>query len=168
MAEIFHEIRTAGRKFTQEQWGDYCNRSRNNPDELIHTTIGKYVWNDNDICLNPESVNLEVKQASIGWYAHIRYADCGNGLWSFGISYGTGNGGGSYGVSFADKDKGKGWRRGYHTKDECLVAACDELLERFATVYDRDRNDNYRKLVSMVQDYKRSIGRPKVVQLELF
>lgn len=165
MNEVFHHIRCCGKTFTFDEWGDYCAKTRNG-EQRIETTFGKYTFNDNDICLNPDSVEFNIKKGSYGCNAAIKYADCGNGLWSFGLDYSIGTAGGGYGVSWADRDTGDGWRRGYHTKEECLIAACVELLNRLSTMNEKGKPFN--DLVGAVAEYRRSIGRPKVVQLELF
>lgn len=166
MGKPFHEIRCCGRRFTRKEWGEYCDATRRDSTKRIHTTFGRYTFNDNDICLNPDSVEFNIKKGGYGCNAAIKYADCGNGLWSFGLNYSIGTAGGGYGVSWADRDTGDDWRRGYHTKEECLIAACDELLQRIAVRGEKGKPFN--DLVGAVAEYRRSIGRPKVVQLELF
>ena len=167
MGKPFHEIRCCGRKFTSKEWGEYCDASRKDSTKLIHTTIGKYTFNDCDICLNPERIEFNIKKGGYGYNAAIEYADCGNGLWAFGINYATGMGGGGYGVCWADRDTGDSWRRGYHTLEECLRAACDKILERLAHS-SNNKGKQFNDLIGAVAEYRRSIGRPKVVQLELF
>lgn len=166
MGKPFHEIRCCGRRFTSKEWGEYCAATRLDSTKRIHTTFGRYTFNDHDICLNPDSVEFNIKNGGYGCNASIKYADCGNGLWNFGLDYSICTGGGGYGVSWADRDTGDGWRRGYHTKEECLIAACDELLNRLSTMNEKGKQFN--DLVGAVAEYRRSIGRPKVVQLELF
>ena len=166
MGKPFYEIRCCGRRFTRKEWGEYCNATRLDTTKRIHTTIGRYTFNDHDICLNPDSVEFNIKKGAYGCNAVIKYADCGNGLWSFGLNYAIGTAGGGYGVSWADRDTGDDWRRGYHTKEECLIAACDALLQRIAARGEKGKPFN--DLIGAVAEYRRSIGRPKVVQLELF
>ena len=78
--EVFHTIRHLKRTFTQDQWAEYCNECRHDEKKQIRTTIGKYVWNDFDICLNPEREEVTLKGGAYGYSATIKYAHCGNGV----------------------------------------------------------------------------------------
>lgn len=168
MAKIFHECRSARRTFTEEQWADYCTQSWNDDSKSIRTQIGKYTFNDCDICLNPEIMSLVVDGKSYGYYVTIKWCDCGNGIWSSALDYGYGDGGGGYGVSFADRLVGDkyDWRAGYPSEVDAKVAACDEALVRLHK--SRKQNDKLQRLIRMVEDLKKSLTRPKIVQLELF
>lgn len=165
--KITHRILSAGREFTWDEWSDYLRSVREDSSNAITTTFGKYTFNDHDICLNPDHEDFIVKKGSYGYSASIKYAECGNGLFAYGINYCTGTGGGGYGVHWADKDRGEDdWRVGYRTKEECMMAACDTLLVRLANTNGSGRLFN--DLIGMIADYKKQLGRPKVVQLELF
>lgn len=166
--EFFHECRSAGRKFTQDEWWAYLRQVDENPDAEIQTRFGDYVFNVHDICLNPDKVRIEAEKGCFGYWCEIKYAECGNGLWSFGISYCTGTGGGGYGVAYADEhgDPSK-WRFGSLTLNEGLVAMCDYLVKRVIQNSGAPK-DKLNKLNDKIMEYRRSIGRPTVVQLELF
>lgn len=168
MAEIFRECRSAGRTFTDDEWSEYCALTRNDEGKRLRTQKGKYLFNDRDICLNPDVMSLVVDGKSYGYYVTIKWAECGNGIWSSAIDYGYGDGGGGSGVRYADRlvgDKYSQWA-GYRSEVDAKVAACDEALE----VISRSISGNETKLKrlrGMVEDYRKSI-RPKYIQLELF
>ena len=125
MTEIFHECRSAGRTFTDEQLAEYCRQSRLDDSKLIRTQIGKYTFNDCDICMNPEVMSLVVEGKSYSYYVIIKWCDCGNGFWSSAIDYAYGNGGGGSGVSYADRLKGDKYdsRTGYRSEVDAKMAA---------------------------------------------
>lgn len=176
MSKIFHTIRCAGKSFTGDEWAEYCHRVREDESRRIRTTFGKYTFNDCDICLNPETERIEAKGGAWGYYVVIKWAECGNGLWSFGLAYSTGTGGGGFGVSWADQeyqDDGKWhWNCGYPSERECKAAASQRAIENLYGALRYKDGDNrgvqIRKLIAMVEDYHKSLTRPKVVQLELF
>lgn len=167
MAEIFHRVRSAGKEFTSEQWGDYCRASRDDPEKRIRTQIGKYLFNDCDVCLNPETMSLVVDGKSFGYYVTLKWCDCGNGVWSYGMDFGYGNGGGGGGCSFATPEDKNLNLRGFPSEREAKIAACDSALsslERNA----RKNDAKAERLKRMVEDYKKTISRPQIVQLSLF
>ena len=167
--EVFHECRVAGRTFTREQWGEYCRETRIDPSKRIVTHIGKYDFNDCDMCLNPEVMTLAVDRSSYGYYVTLKWADCGNGLWAYAIDYCTGTGGGGYGVCWADHlADGSGFRHrgGYRSEQDAILAACDEAVIRLQQS-GHDNEEKTKRLIRMVEDYKKQI-RPRYVQLELF
>ena len=167
MGEIFHVCRSAGREFTQEQWGEYCTQTRYNPEKRIYTTIGKYTFNEHDICMNPEVMTFQVDNKYYGYYVSLKWCDCGNGLWNYGVDYGTGDGGGGFSPSYAAKDEEREWMKGYPSERECLRAACDCAKSRLEHAYHQG-DPKVNRLWRMVDEYQKSISRPKVVQLELF
>ena len=164
---VFHEIRTARMLFDEDEWADYCYRCRKDDSNAIRTQIGKYLWNDNDICLNPDVMSLVVDGKSYGYYVTLKWADCGNGFWSSAIDYGYGIGGGGSGVSYADRLVSEKYdhRAGYRNEIDAKIAACDEALT--ALSHANDKSGKLQRLIRMVEDYKKSI-KPKVVQLDLF
>lgn len=165
--EVFHRIRSAGIDMTLEQWGDYCRASNEDPAKRINTQIGKYLFNDCDVCMNPETMSLVVDGKAYGYYVTLKWCDCGNGSWSFGVEYCYGIGGGGGGCSFTDPDDEKEWMRGRPSEKEAKVAACERALECLS--HNRRKNDvKADRLIRMVEDYMKSISRPKVVQLSLF
>lgn len=168
----FHVIRCAGIQFTQDEWSEYCRVTRNDKSNLIYTTFGKYIFNDHDICLNPDRVAISAKDGSFGYNIEIMYAWCGNGLWSFGIHYNLGTGGGGFGVSWVSKpfdptEKKKYWDRGFQSERECLIAASLYVLDKLHG-YNGGDGKMVSRLRQKVEEYKKGIERPKVVQLELF
>ena len=168
MAEIFHECRSAGRVFTQKEWGDYCDMTRHDEAKELRTQIGKYTFNVFDICLNPEMMSLVVDGKSYGYYVMIKWAECGNGIWSSAIDYSCGTGGGGSGVSYTDRLVGEKYdhRAGYRSEVDAKVAACDKALT-ILNGYTSNDETKKKRLIKMVEDYKRSI-KPRYVQLELF
>ncbi len=176
---IFHRIRCAKKEFTQDDWSDYCKRCREDEKNRIITKIGKYIFNDHDICLNPERETITGKSGFYGFNVTIKWADCGNGLWAYGIDYNTGTGGGGYGVSWVneptDKDKLQGHRNvGFPSEIDCKLAALTEAISRvkgsvhWGLEYDENRIKHTKNLISMIEEYKKALTRPKVIQLELF
>lgn len=181
MAEIFHTIRCTAKTYTEEEWSEHCRAKAHDGVmfPVVHTTCDRYHWNDHDICLNPEVMTLVLKKGGIGWRVMIMWADCGNGLWSFGIDYATGTGGGGFGVSFADKpyDGTKiDWRTGFTSELECKLTACRAAIARVrdSGYWNSEEGDDKRKLtdrlIKMVEDYMLSINppKPRYQQLELF
>lgn len=160
----FHVIRSAGREFTEKEWSEYCRDGENR----IVTSFGKYDFNDCDICLNPETMTIASKKGSYEYNVTLKWCYCGNGLWSYGLDYNTGMGGGGFGCSYADETgNDKSYRNGYRSEKECIIAACDKALS-YLQKSDYGDERNRTKLIGMVTDYKKSIGRPEPVQLSLF
>lgn len=167
MAEIFHRVRSAGKEFTSEQWDDYCRASRDDPEKRIRTQIGKYLFNDCDVCLNPETMSLVVDGKSFGYYVTLKWCDCGNGVWSYAMDFGYGNGGGGGGCSFATPDDKNLNLRGCPSEREAKIAACDYALSSLESNA-RENDAKVERLKRMVEDYKKTISRPQIVQLSLF
>lgn len=167
-AEIFHECRSAGIKFTQSEWHDYLNAVYKGVREPIKSTFGRYTFNDHDICLTPDKQEIAVVPGAYGYSIELSWAECGNGLWSFGITYNLGTGGGGYGVAWADMTgNDKSWRNGYPSEKECKVAGWNKALEYIG--HEKSGNATQRaKLRLMIQDELKSLTRPQIVQLELF
>lgn len=169
--EVFHRIRCCGREFNWKQWGDYCAATREDPSQQILTTFGKYTFNDHDICLNPDVVELNVKNGSYAYYVNIKYAECGNGIWVFGLDCCTATCAGGYGCAWSDVLHDAAWHGGYPSQRDCLIAACDAAVTRLQGAYNLggdNRGVMVRKTIEKVQEYQKSLTRPKVVQLELF
>ena len=167
--EIFHECRSAGRTFTRDEWADYCRESRFDDGKRIRTQIGKYLFNDCDMCLNPETMTIAVdrKRENL-YYVSLKWAYCGNGLWNFGVHYATNLAGGGFGVVYADRSgEPNDWRNGYPTEQECKRRACECALSRLEHSGEKDKAE-VKRLMQMVRDYMKSLGRPQPVQLELF
>ena len=145
---------------------------RHDETKQIFNQFGKYVFNDHDICINADKVRLDVKDGSFGYYVHIKYAECGNGIWVFGLDYSTGTGGGGFGAAWSDNvGDPKTWHSGYPSERDCLLAACDKAMKYLNNAYDVKQDNRgilIGKLKDMVTEYKKSLTRPKIVQLELF
>ena len=167
-AEIFHECRSAGIKFTQSEWHDYLNAVNKGERERIQSTFGRYTFNDHDICLTPDKQEIAVVTGAYGYSIELSWAECGNGLWSFGLTYNLGTGGGGYGVAWADiTGNDKSWRNGYPSEKEFKVAGWNKALEYIG--HEKSGNATQRaKLRLMIQDELKSLTRPKITQLELF
>lgn len=165
----FHVIRSAGVEFNDEEWADYCRECREDDSKRIRTSFGKYTFNDCDICLNPDTERIESKGGAWGYYVVIKWAECGNGLWSYGLDYSTGTGGGGFGVSWADlQGNEKSWRNGYPSERECKAAASEKVIAYLRSALRYKDEQQVRRLLAMVEDYHKSLTRPQVVQLELF
>ena len=127
--------------------------------------IGKYIFNDCNICINPERQDFWINKY---WYARLRWCDCGNGWFTYSFDLSYGDGGHSFGCNYADdKCKEGDWHRGYKSKKVCLLKCCDDVINEFEHIYEHN-NINAKRLVKMITDYKKSLHEPKVVQLELF
>lgn len=148
---------------TNEEWGEYCKRSRDDDAARIRTTFGKYTFNDCDVCLNPDVLTIGVSNKSYV-YARIKWCECGNGIWSYGIDYSTGSGGGGHGASYCDKI-GEGYGCGCASEKEAKLRACRSILKSLGGGWDKN---NVEQLRQMVEDYMKTLERPQVVQLELF
>ena len=169
MSEEFHRIRHLNKVFNQDEWADYCHECREDDSKRIRTTFGKYTFNDCDICLNPDTERIESKGGAYGYYVVLKWAECGNGLWSYGLDYSTGTGGGGYGVSWADlQGNEKSWRNGYPSEQECKVAGWRKALKYIGNHEHNARTSPAEKLREMIQDEIKRLTRPQVVQLELF
>lgn len=171
--EIAHVIRACGRTFDSEQWAEYLNMTRHDESKQIFNTFGQYTFNDCDICINPSFDELTVKGGAWGYYVRIKYAECGNGIWVYGIDYSTGTGGGGFGAAWSDKVNGKDdeWHSGYKSERECKIAAAEKAIVYLKNAYnlnDDNRGILVNRLIGMCKDYKRNLERPQVVQLELF
>ena len=166
--EIFHECRSAGRSFTSEEWSEYCRASRMDDGKRLVTRIGKHDFNDCDICLNPNVLTMAL-QGKWMYYVTLKWADCGNGLWSWACDYNTGTGGGGSGVGFAwkpfDEKNTNHYGEGVSTELEAKMQACEEALRHLLNAY--TKNDKVERLILMVEEYKTKL-KPKYVQLELF
>lgn len=175
MEKVHHRIKHLNRNFTFEEWCEYCNASHIDDSKRIRTKIGKYTFNDCDICLNPETLTIQSKGGSFGYYVTFKWADCGNGLWAFGLDYSTGTGGGGFGVSWADPNEDKNWLKGYPSELECKLAMADTALRYLNkqanwNPADTTRRINTNRLIQMVEEWKETliVHKPKYVQLELF
>ena len=165
----FHVIRCAGIEFTQDEWGAYLNAVYKGERERINTTFGRYTFNDSDICINPNKQQLVAKAGSYGYDVTLKWAECGNGLWSFGIDYNLGTGGGGYGVSWADiTGNEKSWRNGYPSEQECKVAGWRKALTYIGNHGHNARVSPANKLKQMIEDEIKALTRPRIRQLELF
>ena len=167
MKEVFHVIRSARRTFTRDEWNDYLQECRNGVQNRIQTKKGKYVFNDCDVCLNPDNESVVVKGSGAnGYSATIKIANSGNGIWSFGYDYFDGTGGGSSGASYADKKDTRLWNKGFESERECRKFAWRYLLTRLEPI--KERNKEVGRLYAAVEQKFKEYSRPKVVQLELF
>lgn len=162
---MFHKIRHLNKSFTYEEWSQYQEECRTGKREPIQTTIGKYVWNENDICLNPNEWELVTKAGGYGYFVIIKWAECGNGVFAFGYRYNAGTEGGSCGVSWADKADIKVWNKGFESEKECKRYALRYVLTRILPKKD---NHEVMKLRAKVQEELDKLQKPQWVQLELF
>jgi hypothetical protein len=112
-------------------------------------------------------MSLVVDKKKIGYYVTLKWCDCGNGVWSYGLDYNYGSGGGGGGCSFAKPDDEKLNLRGRTSEREAKIAACEYALRSLEhCVWKPD--SKVERLKRMVEDYMKSLSRPKVVQLSLF
>ena len=168
--EVFHRVRWCNRTFDCDQWSEYCELTRHDSSKKLQGTFGKYTFNDYDICINPDVVELLVKGGSFGYFVNINYAECGNGVWVFGLDYGIGTGGGGFGAAWSDVlvSDSKELHAGYASEVECKLAACQNALEYIGNRGSFAKNSCLARLYDKVKEYEKSLTRPKVVQLELF
>lgn len=165
----FHVIRSAGVEFTQEEWGAYLNAVYKGERQRISTTFGKYTFNDNDICMNPDKQVITAKAGAYGYEVTLNYAECGNGLWSFGIDYNLGTAGGGFGVSWADiTGNDKSWRNGYPSEQECKLAGLRKALTVIGNHVHNARVSQKERLKEMINDEIKKLTRPKIIELSLF
>lgn len=163
--EVVHTIRHLGRTFNQEQWSEYCAACRQSDENRIRTTIGKYIWNDCDICLNPETWTISVKDGAYGYWVCIEWAECGNGVFAFGMRCNTGTSSSSFGVSWADKADTKLWNKGFESEKECKRYALRYALTR---IIDTEGGKMVMRLREKIQKELHKLERPQYVQLSLF
>ena len=164
--EVHHRIRHLNRTFTFDEWAEYCDRTRKDESQRIQTTIGKYTWNDHDICINPEEWTITAKAGAYGYYATIKWAECGNGVWAFGLDYSTGTGGGGFGVWWADKADIKVSNKGFESEKECKRFALRYALTRILP-FDGN-NKMVDRLRAKIQEELDKLQKPQYIQLELF
>ena len=164
--EIHHRIRHLNRTFTYDEWSEYCERSRIDESQRIYTTIGKYTWNDYDVCMNPETWTIATKTGAYGYFVTIYWAECGNGVWAFGYSYNLGTEGGSCGVSWADKPDIKVWNKGFESEKECQRYALRYILTRIIPT--GKNNEKVIRLRALIQEELDKLQKPQYIQLELF
>ncbi len=163
----FHVIRSAGIEFsTKKEWWEYLDKVHSGETYRIITSFGKYDFNDCDICLNPEVMTFEIKKHCV--FVTLEWCYCGNGLWSYGYNYSLGDSGGCSGCPYVDThDDPISHRKGYNTKEECIIAACDRAIQLLVNA--AEHNDGKaQRLIDMVVNYKKSIQKPQPVQLSLF
>ena len=169
MSEEFHRIRHLNKVFNHDEWADYCHECREDDSKRIRTTFGKYTFNDCDICLNPDEQSIVAKNGGFGYNMTLKWAECGNGLWSFGIDYNLGTAGGGHGVSWADlQGNEKSWRNGYPSELECKIAGWRKALKYIGNHEHNARTSPAEKLREMIEDEIKRLTRPQIVQLELF
>lgn len=124
----FHVIWSAGVEFTQDEWNEYLNAVYAGQRKRITTQYGKYLFNDNDICINYDKQEIMAKPGSYGYYATLEFAECGNGVWVYGIDYCYGNGGGCFGAEWSDTTDENVRYHGYPSERDCKVAGWQEAL----------------------------------------
>lgn len=165
--EVFHRIMHLNRTFTQDEWSQYLDETYKDESKRIRSTIGKYTWNDHDICLNPDTYYYSIDKKNAGGYnCTINIAECGNGVWAFGLDYNTGTGGGGFGVSWADKADTKVWNKGFESEKECKRFALRYALTRIVPFNGNDKKVN--QLRELLQKELDKLTKPQYIQLELF
>lgn len=177
--EVFHTCRSAGRTFTEEEWREYLKQGWKDESKRIVTQIGRYDFNDCDICLNPSVMVLQIGERKFvsGYYVVIEWCECGNGLWSYGLCYSYGYGGGCSGCGYADRpfdgSHKNHYGEGFPSEKEAKKRACDQALDTLRYALNQGTSNNTEgvnakisRLIAMVEDYRKEQARPK--QLELF
>lgn len=165
---IFHTIKCCGKEFTSDEWHEYCRETRIDSSKRIITTIGKYDFNDFDICLNPSTLSLIVSHGATGYEVMLKWCDCGNGLWTYGLNYSCGSGGGGFGCSWVDtQNTANPHMKGYPSEKDCILACCDAAISCIEHMVDKDES-KVKRLIEMIKEHKKSIKRPVPIQLELF
>ena len=167
MKEIVHEIRSAGVTFTQEQWSDYCHRCRQDEANRIVTRIGKYDFNDCDVCLNPEVMSLVVEgRNNWGYRVTLKWCEGAGGLWSYGVDYNYGTGGGGFSPSYCTEDV-KGYHGGFPSEFDVKMAAVNHAINQLQW-HGKVDDDRLKRLLAMCVEWKKELKHPKPVQLSLF
>lgn len=162
--KIFWKIESAGLEFTKEEWHNYLGK------KAIKTTIGDFTFNDCDVCINAkEEVSFKLDKF---FYVTFTICDCGNGWYTYGLDYSAGGCGGGFLPHYADdnclKEK-RNWRKAYKSQKELRDAWCNEAINWLkSSIAYREGNNKAKRLVEFVEEYKKTISRPKVVQLTLF
>ena len=163
--KIFHRIKSAGVEFTEKEWHDYLSKQ-----QRIETTIGDYTFNDCDVCINAKTeTSLKIDKF---YYVVFQLCDCGNGWYTFGLDCSVGDCGHSFYPSYADDSCTKekyNLNRAFKSLKELKKQWCDETLcwLKGTTEYKEGKAKAIR-LVEFVEEYKQTIGKPKVTQLTLF
>ena len=164
----FHVIRSVGKEFTQDEWNEYLNAVYAVKCEHISTCFGKYVFNDHDICVNYDTQTIGIKNMDCyGYYVTLEFAECGNGIWVYGLNYNIGTAGGGFGAAWSDTTDDKIWYHGYPSEKDCKLAGWNEALQRISN-NDSERSSQIKNLRTMIEDEIKKLTRPQVVQLELF
>lgn len=163
----FHVIRSAGVEFTQDEWNEYLNAVYAGEREHITTQYGQYIYNEHDICLNPSKQEIASNVGAYGYYVILKFAECGNGVWVYGIDYSIGTGGGGFGAEWSDTTDENVRSHGYPTEYDCKVAGWKYALEIISKHY-YQRTPTAIRLRTMIEDEIKKLTRPQVVQLELF
>lgn len=142
---VHHRIRCCNRTFDIEEWCKYLDDVRNGRQERITTTFGRFTFNDCDICTNPDTYTLETESKnSYGYRVEIYIAECGNGIWVYGLDEKHGDGGSCFGASWSD-DR----RKGFPSEKEAKDAACRYVIDSLSTV----RNYSHADMVKVETSY---------------
>ena len=167
MSEIFHKCRHLGIEMTREEYWAYLRECEKDSTKRIRTQIGRYIFNEHDICLNPERERISVSDGTWGWYVDIMTAECGNGVWVYGLQYNLGDGGGCFGASWADRRTDR-TRYDWHESERECKASAGRCMLRYIDNHTEDKKGMLSKLRRKVEEYVRSMERPQVVELSLF
>ena len=150
---------------TQEEWWHFLRECEQDETRRTRTQYGRYIFNENDICLNPDKETVSVQDGPFGYSLTIKMAECGNGIWVYGLSYCCGGGGGSFGASWACRDSDRKLYDWAESEKECRLSAL-----RKAVSYIGYRGDEPKriKLLNKIAEYIKQLERPQVVELSLF
>ena len=162
-SNIHHRIRSIGRDFTFSEWCDYLKNEKPQ-DDIVFVSPDGYKFNHCDICKNPD-VSANVRTKDPFFFFKVTTCRSPNGRYDYGITYSTGSGGGGHGCSFVDDIN-----KGYASRDEAIKAGLQRI--RGHVEYQADlrgqSEQKVRDLLTKVNEAIKSVGRKKVVQLELF
>ena len=164
MERIHHTIRSTGQTFTFEQWCEHLAKEERGEISRIATEYNGFHFNDFDICLNPKTTTIAVQRAKF-YSAIIKLAECRGGRWNFGIDISCGTGGGGYGCSWVEGNDG------FPSEREATIAAIGEAIVRCRNMYGHAYHEDDKhilRLIEMLEDYRKTLTRPQVIQLSLF
>lgn len=165
MGEIFHRCRHLGIEMTREEYWAYLRECEKDDTKRIRTQIGRYIFNEHDICLNPDKETVSVQDGASGYYLTIKMAECGNGVWVYGLSYCCGSEGGCFGALWACRDSDRKRYDWAESEKECRLAA---LRKAVSYIGYRGNEPKRIKLLNKIAEKIKQLERPQVVELSLF
>lgn len=156
--DIHHRCFCTGQEFTFHEWCEYL-RNKKNSNVAVHT-FGKYRFNINDICKNPDT-EIEYGQLNSICQFSIKVCQSDNLRWTYGYDYNFNHSGGVSGASYA---AGNSHIVSYETKEEAVLA-CLSFLKNQARHALRNEKHGF---VDDAGNIKRSSYSEKIKEAVLF